>query len=70
MADFYQTGVITTFHRFGGTDLERMESELTEFNRHRPIALVLPSTYAELESPAIKQIVKEIKRFPTSMRLW
>jgi len=61
MADFYQTGVITTFHRFGGTDLERMESELTEFNRHRPIALVLPSTYAELESPAIKQIVKEIK---------
>jgi len=64
MADFYQTGVISTFHRFGSPDLGRMESELTEFNRHRPIALVLPSTYAELEAPAIKQIVKEIKEIP------
>ncbi len=61
MADFYQTGVISTFHRFGSPNLERMERELFEFNRHRPIALVLPSTYAELEAPAIKQIIKEIK---------
>jgi glucosyl-3-phosphoglycerate synthase len=64
MADFYQTGVISTFHRFGSLDLERMERELSEFNRHRPIALVLPSTYAELEAPAIKQIVNEIKEAP------
>jgi glucosyl-3-phosphoglycerate synthase len=61
MADFYQTGVISTFHRLGSPDLERMESELNEFNRHRPIALVLPSTSAELEAPAIKRIVGEIK---------
>ncbi len=64
MADFYQTGVIATFHRFGNIDLKRMESELTEFSRHRPIALVLPSTHAELEAPAIKQIMKEIKEVP------
>jgi len=64
MADFYQTGVISTFHRFGSPDLGRMENELTEFNHHRPIALVLPSTYAELETPAIKQIVNETKAVP------
>ena len=64
MADFHQTGVVATFHRFGSVDLKRMESELTEFNRHRPIALVLPSTYAELEAPAIKKIAKEIKEIP------
>jgi glucosyl-3-phosphoglycerate synthase len=64
MADFYQTGVISTFHRFGKPDLGKMESELAEFNRHRPIALVLPSTYAELEAPAIKQIIKETKEVP------
>lgn len=64
MADFYQTGVIATFHRFGNIDLKRMESELTEFSRHRPIALVLPSTYAELEASPIKQIMKEIKEVP------
>jgi glucosyl-3-phosphoglycerate synthase len=61
MADFYQTGVVATFHRFGPVKLERIESELSEFNRHRPIALVLPSLYAELEGPAIKKIVEEIK---------
>jgi glucosyl-3-phosphoglycerate synthase len=60
MADFYQTGVVATFHRFGSVNLARMEDELAEFNRHNPIALVLPATYAELEAPAIKQIVKEI----------
>ena len=64
MADFYQTGVISTFHRLGSPDLGRMENELTEFNHHRPIALVLPSTYAELEAPAMKQIVNETKAVP------
>ncbi len=61
MADFYQTGVVATFHRFGPVNLERIEGELSEFNRHRPIALVLPSLYTELEGPAIKKIVEEIK---------
>ena len=60
MADFYQTGVVATFHRFGSVDLKRMEDELTQFNCNNPIALVLPATYAELEAPAIKQIVKGI----------
>ncbi|MGB7297300.1 MAG: glycosyl transferase [Candidatus Aminicenantales bacterium] len=64
MADFYQTGVITTFHRLGPTDLERMERELVEFNRHRPIALVLPITPAELDSPAIQGIMKNLKEIP------
>lgn len=64
MADFYQTGVVATFHRFGKVDLERMEKELSEFNRHRPIALVLPSTYAELEAPALPNIINEIKGAP------
>ncbi|NIM90780.1 MAG: glycosyl transferase [Candidatus Aminicenantes bacterium] len=64
MADFYQTGVVATFHRLGKADLNRMESELTEFNLHRPIALVLPSTYSELEAPALKQIAEEIKQVP------
>jgi glucosyl-3-phosphoglycerate synthase len=62
MADFYQTGVVATFHRFGKIDIKRMEGELTEFNHHRPIALVLPSTYAELEAPAIRKILEEIKQ--------
>ena len=61
MADFYQTGVIPTFHRFGPVDIERMEKELIEFNLHRPIALVLPITPAELEAPAIRQIMNNLQ---------
>jgi len=64
MSDFYQTGVVTTFHRLGKTDLKRMDEELVEFNRQRPIALVLPSLYAELEGPALKHILEEIKQAP------
>jgi glucosyl-3-phosphoglycerate synthase len=64
MADFYQTGVVATFHRFGRVDLERMEKELTTFNHHNPIALVLPATYTELEAPAIKKIMAELKEIP------
>lgn len=64
MADFYQTGVVATFHRFGKVDLERMESELTKFNCQHPIALVLPATYAELEAPAIKKIMEGIQKVP------
>lgn len=62
MADFYQTGVVATFHRFGATNLERMEKELEEFNKHRPIALVLPTIYAELEGPALKHIIHKISK--------
>jgi glucosyl-3-phosphoglycerate synthase len=61
MADFHQTGVITTFHRLGATNLERMERDLSEFNRHRPIALVLPITPTELDAPAIQVILKNLK---------
>ncbi|MDH5744152.1 MAG: glycosyl transferase, partial [Candidatus Aminicenantes bacterium] len=64
MSDFYQTGVVSTFHRLGKVDLERMDQELMEFNQQRPIALVLPSTYDELEGPALKHIIEEIKKVP------
>lgn len=64
MSDFYQTGVVPTFHRLGKLNLERMENELTEFNQGRPVALVLPSIYAELEGPALKPIIQEIEQVP------
>jgi glucosyl-3-phosphoglycerate synthase len=64
MSDFHQTGVISTFHRLGKIDIERMNQELMEFNQQRPIALVLPSTYDELEGPALKHILEEIKQVP------
>jgi glucosyl-3-phosphoglycerate synthase len=48
MADFHQTGVITTLHRLGRGDLTRLERELYLHGWVRPIALVLPCLYSEL----------------------
>ena len=61
MADFYQTGVITTFHRLKTADLDRMEQELVEFRRHRRIALVLPITPALLGCTSIPSIMKNLR---------
>ena len=61
MADFYQTGLLATFHRLGALNQERLESDLAEFNRHRPLALVLPTTPKELDSPALRGILDILK---------
>ncbi|MEW5746871.1 MAG: glycosyl transferase [Nitrospirota bacterium] len=60
MTDFYQTGVVATFHRLGAVALERIESELAWHCRERPIALVLPSLYSELQGEALKGILREL----------
>lgn len=61
MSDFYQTGIVATFHRLGKFNLEKIESELTWYAQERPIALVLPSLYSELAGDALKGIVRELK---------
>ncbi|MBA3071045.1 MAG: glycosyl transferase [Nitrospirae bacterium] len=61
MSDFYQIGIVATFHRLGKFNLEKIESELTWYAQERPIALVLPSLYSELEGEALKGIVRELK---------
>lgn len=62
MADFYQTDLIITLHRLGSPGLERVESELREFSRQRPIALVLPALVTEFQRDAIKGIIAELKK--------
>ncbi len=62
MADFYQTGIITTLHRLGTPKLERLETELELYSMVRPIALVLPALYSDVESEAMKGIVEELKK--------
>ena len=57
MADFHQSGVITTLHRLGRIDVPRLERDLLEYSRVRPIALVLPCLYSELHGPGLKGIV-------------
>ena len=62
MADFYQNDLIITLHRLGNPGLERIESELREFSRQRPVALVLPALVTEFQNEAIKGIIAELKK--------
>lgn len=64
MADFHQSGVITTLHRLGESDLCRLEAELVRYGQERPIALVLPCLYSEIHGPALKRIVEELSQVP------
>ncbi len=61
MSDFYQVGVVATFHRLGNFNLEKIEEELSWYSHERPIALVLPCLYRELAGDALKGIVRQLK---------
>jgi len=73
MADFYQTGAVTTLHRLGNGKLEALEQLVEYFAEQTPIALVLPALYAEFEKPAMEGILRElshvryVKQFVVSM---
>lgn len=64
MSDFYQNGIITNFHNLTDRPVEDLEADLMRFSRKRPMSLILPSLYSELEGPALKHIVDELARVP------
>ena len=62
MADFYQTGVVTTLHRLTSNSIDRLEADLEKFSRNKPIGLVLPALYSEFETMAMHRIVPELRK--------
>lgn len=73
MADFFQTGVVTTLHHLGEHKVEILEQQLERFAQEQPIALVLPALYSEFEKPAMDVIleglsqVRYVRQFVVSM---
>ncbi len=64
MSDFHQGGVITTLHRLGEVALDQLERDLVKEAANRPVSLVLPCLYSELERPAIHSILRELQQVP------
>ena len=64
MADFYQTGVVSTLHRLRTFDQTRIENELRNFAADYRIALVLPTLYSELQGPALGPILDVLATVP------
>lgn len=64
MGDFYQNGIITTLHNLSDRPVEALESELLEFSKQRPMGLILPCLYSELETEAMPNILEHLKQVP------
>lgn len=64
MADFHQHGVVTTLHNLAQRPVEELEAELCQFAKTSPMALILPSLYSELQTPALARIVDELCKVP------
>lgn len=64
MGDFHQNGIVTTLHNLHQRPIEDMEDELNRFKHSRPMGLVLPSLFSELEGPALSGIIDELCRVP------
>ncbi|MEE8044791.1 MAG: glycosyl transferase [Thermodesulfobacteriota bacterium] len=61
MGDFHQTETISTLHRLKKDNVDQLEEQLNEFSQNRPIALVLPCLYSELQRVALKNILENLK---------
>lgn len=64
MSDFHQTSTIATLHNLTKRPVEELEAELVRFAEIRPITLVLPSLFSELEGDALPKIVNVLKDVP------
>ena len=56
--DFQQNRSITTLHNLSLRSLEQKEVELQLFSGYRPMELVLPCLYSEIDGPALEPIVE------------
>lgn len=64
MGDFYQDGVVTTLHNLRKRPYEELETAMIQFSKRRPMSLILPCLYSELEGPALENIVNELIKVP------
>lgn len=61
MADFHQNGTVATLHNLTDRPTEELEDLLLKYSKTRPMTLVLPSLFSELEGPALANIVDQLK---------
>ncbi len=64
MTDFHQTNAVATLHNLTRRPTEEMERELVAFAQNRPIALILPSLFSELQGEALPRILDHLEKVP------
>ncbi|WP_051945954.1 hypothetical protein [Verrucomicrobium sp. BvORR106] len=64
MPDFHQPILLPTLHHLAETALEEREALLKELSVEKPVALVIPALYAELQRPALPRMLKQLTGVP------
>lgn len=64
MADFHQNGIVTTLHNLEHRPIDELENELLGFADKRPMGLILPSLFSELQGKALPATIDHIKKVP------
>ena len=62
MGDFSQNGTVANLHDFSTRTTDQIEKDLEKFSKTRPMELILPCLYSELEGDALPKIVNEISK--------
>jgi glucosyl-3-phosphoglycerate synthase len=61
MPDFYQHRLVTTLHQLADPPFEEQQAQLLEYTKKRPITLVMPALYSEVEGPALPGILDHLQ---------
>ena len=62
MPDFYQHRLVTTLHQLADPPFEQQQEQLKEFTKDKPITLVMPALYSEVEGPALPGILDHLEK--------
>lgn len=60
MSDFHQHGLISTLQQLGSGNGPKLETELCEIARAKPIALILPCHGRDLQEPALEAMLQQL----------
>jgi glucosyl-3-phosphoglycerate synthase len=64
MGDFHQGSMITTVHRLKKDNTEQLEQTLLKHSRMKPVALVLPALFSDLQQDPARKILEVLKDVP------
>ncbi len=62
MSDFYQHRLVTTLHQLADPSFNDQQEQLKEYTKEKPITLVMPALYSEVEGPALPGILDHLEK--------
>ena len=60
--DFYQHRLVTTLHQLADPSFDEQQEQLKQYTRDKPITLVMPALYSEVEGPALPGILDHLEK--------